>query len=233
MNNYQEFKIFLYLGLKEITVTVFDDKDDQIYQDIFIKEKDLYETNEVILNTFLDRNIYKIEKLINIFVKEINLVIDTDLFKSISISTKRKSFGKKITFYEMKQMLFEIREEIKKDNVDETIIHMLIKNYFANGQKLNYLDKELNCDNLIIEVEFICLSNHFINELNKKFKHYQVEINKIISANYVRNFNSNSKLSINQAAFKVLKGENFNEVLIVPKNTNKMGFFEKFFYLFS
>ena len=34
-------------------------------------------------------------------------------------------------------------------------------------------------------------------------------------------------------AFKILNGANENEVTIIEKNTKKLGFFEKFFQLFS
>ncbi len=233
MSNNQEFEIFLYLGIREITITVFDYKVNQIYQDTFKKEINSNETDQVYLNNFLDKNIYKIEKITKIFVRKINLVFDSSLFRSIRTSIKRKSSGKKINFQQMKQMLFEIREEIKNNNVGESIIHMLIENYFVNDQKIKSLDKELYCDSLIIDIQFITLSNNFIRELNKQFKHYQVEINRIISANYVRDFNFDTNLSINQAALKIFKGENYNEIFIVPKNTYKMGFFEKFFNLFS
>ena len=34
-------------------------------------------------------------------------------------------------------------------------------------------------------------------------------------------------------AYKILNGCNENEVMVIPKNTKKIGFFEKFFQLFS
>ena len=233
MNNYQEFDIFLNIGPKEIIISVFDKKNNQIYQDTFVKDSFLPETDENILNEFLDKNIFKIEKLTKIFVKKINLVVDSNLFKSVKVSTKRKSFGKKITLNEMKQMLHEIKEEVKENNLDSSIIHMLIENYDVDNKQLKDLDFELSCDSLIMEIQFIFLSNFFIRNLNVKFKHYQVEIDRILSANYVRNFNSQNGLTINQTALKIFNGENFNEVQIVPKNINKMGFFEKFFDLFN
>ena len=166
MNNYQEFDIFLNIGPKEISISAFDKRGNQIYQDIFVKDSFLPETDQNILSEFLDKNIFKLEKLTKIFVKKINLVVDSNLFKSVRASIKRKSFGKKITLNEMKQMLNEIKEEVKENNLDSSIIHMLIENYEVDNQRLKHLDHELNCDSLIIQVQFICLSNYFI-----KFKY--------------------------------------------------------------
>ncbi len=233
MNNYQEFDIFLNIGPKEISISAFDKRSNQIYQDIFTKDSFLPETDQNILSGFLDKNIFKLEKLTKIFVKKINLVVDSNLFNSVSVSIKRKSFGKKITLNEMKQMLHEIKEEVKENNLDSSIIHMLIEHYEVDNQRLKHLDYELSCDNLIVQIQFICLSNYFIKNLNTKFKHYQIEIGQILSASYVKNHNSEGSLTINQAALKIFKGENFNEVQIVPKNSTKMGFFEKFFNLFD
>ena len=105
----------------------------------------------------------------------------------------------------MKQMLNEIKEEVKENNLDSSIIHMLIENYEVDNQRLKHLDHELNCDSLIIQVQFICLSNYFIKNLNTKFKHYQIEIGQILSTSYVRNHNSEGSLTINQAALKFLR----------------------------
>ena len=70
-------------------------KDNQIYQDIFVKDSFLPETDQNILNEFLDKNIFKLEVLTKIFVKKINLVVDSNLFKSVRASIKKKIFLEK------------------------------------------------------------------------------------------------------------------------------------------
>ena len=40
-------------------------------------------------------------------------------------------------------------------------------------------------------------------------------------------------IEISEMAFDILNGCNVNEVMVVQKNTKKLGFFEKFFQLFS
>tara|TARA_B100000073_G_C23724539_1_gene568808 strand:+ start:1219 stop:1923 length:705 start_codon:yes stop_codon:yes gene_type:complete len=234
MNDHQEFKTFLNLGSENFLITVFDQNNNKIYEDKFFKEKNINEINDdELLNNFLDKNIFKIEKLTDNYIKKINLVIDKDIFTSTQVSIKQKSYGKKITFFEMKQMLSEIRELIKENNSDHSVIHMLIENYVINGQTHKNLDIELNCDDLILEIQFVCLTHKFVKSLNDKFKSYQIEIRQIFAGSYVRNFTNRLDLSINEMAFKIMNGENLNEVKIISKNPTKKGFFEKFFNLFS
>ena len=45
--------------------------------------------------------------------------------------------------------------------------------------------------------------------------------------------NSEKKFELPLIANKIMNGYNENEVLVIPKNLKKKGFFEKFFQLFS
>ena len=225
MNSIQKFETFLNLGLTEFNISVFDDSQSLIYEDKSTKEKSL--------NEFLDKNIYKIEKLTNDFIKNINLVVENYEFTSIKTSIKKNFLGKKITESEMKHMLFEIKEQIKENNPTKSIIHMLIEKYMINGQPYKELNQEINCHQLNLEMKFICLSNEYIKNLNSNFKNYQITINRIISANYANSFFNQKNLSTNELAFKIYAGENTNEVRFIPKNSRKMGFFEKFFNMFN
>ena len=110
---------------------------------------------------------------------------------------------------------------------------MLIEKYIINGQPYKELNQEINCHQLNLEMKFICLSNEYIKNLNSNFKNYQITINRIISANYANSFFNQKNLSTNELAFKIYAGENTNEVRFIPKNSRKMGFFEKFFNMFN
>ena len=49
----------------------------------------------------------------------------------------------------------------------------------------------------------------------------------------INNFFKNVDLDISEMAHKINSGYNLNEVTVVPKNSKKPAFFEKFFQLFS
>ena len=67
---------------------------------------------------------------------------------------------------------------------------------------------------------------------NKVLENYQINITKCLDGNYIKNFNK-EEIEISKMAFKILNGCNVNEVMVVQKNTKKLGFFEKFFNLFD
>ena len=75
-------------------------------------------------------------------------------------------------------------------------------------------------------------TNEIIYNLNKVLQNYQININKYVDGNYVKNFFNNDK-EISKMTFDILNGCNENEVMVVQKNTKKSGFFEKFFNLFD
>ena len=51
--------------------------------------------------------------------------------------------------------------------------------------------------------------------------------------NYIKNFFKDENKKFTKMAFQIQSGLNPNEVKIVPLNRAKIGFFEKFFQLFS
>jgi hypothetical protein len=69
--------------------------------------------------------------------------------------------------------------------------------------------------------------------LNKVLEEYQIKISKFIDGKYVKNFFKDDKLEISLATHKLINGFNDNEVIIIPKNTKNLGFFERFFNFFS
>ena len=51
--------------------------------------------------------------------------------------------------------------------------------------------------------------------------------------NYIKNFFKDENKKFNKMAFQIQSDLNHHEVKIVQKNRAKIGFFEKFFQLFS
>ena len=55
---------------------------------------------------------------------------------------------------------------------------------------------------------------------------------RLIDGDIVRDF-FNNDLELSEMTHKILSGHNENEVTFMPKNIKKLGFFERFFQLFS
>ena len=68
----------------------------------------------------------------------------------------------------------------------------------------------------------------------KVLENYQIKVSKYISVeHYVKNFFNEDNMELSKMAHKLKNGYNHNEVILIPKNIENKGFFEKFFQLFS
>ena len=62
---------------------------------------------------------------------------------------------------------------------------------------------------------------------------YQIKISKYMCANYIKSFFEKDDDDLSLMAYKLKNGYNENEVILISKNIENKGFFEKFFQLFS
>tara|TARA_B100000700_G_C15059576_1_gene864831 strand:+ start:4700 stop:5095 length:396 start_codon:yes stop_codon:yes gene_type:complete len=131
-------------------------------------------------------------------------------------------------------LINEAKENCKKTIDERRIIHLIIRNYKIGNQNYDSLPKDLNNKNFSIDLEFICLSNEIIKNLEKTLSKYQISIGQIVNADYIREFFTNED---NEDIFfmtkKILSGYNSNEVTLVDKSNKNQGFFEKFFNFFN
>ena len=94
---------------------------------------------------FLRVNILKVEK-IHKFINEINLIIDDSNFLLIQASIK-KDGGDKINKADQ-IILFDLKQQIKENNLDKTITYIKINN-FANKKISFTLEDNLNVTNYV------------------------------------------------------------------------------------
>ena len=154
-------------------------------------------------------------------------------FLDIDISIKKDNFGRKINKKILNYSLADANRQIKENYSDYEIVHLLIDKYFINDCTYYNFPNDISSDYLIIDLKFICLSSNIIKNLEKIFKNYQIKISKIISVKYLEDYFKDNKSDIFSNCQKILDGTNQNEVQLISKNQKKMGFFERFFLLFS
>ena len=87
-----DFEIFLYISKNRYQIFVYDKNYLKNLYNEEIKDIDEIELNT--LSKFLDENIYKIEKLIKKFVRNIILIIEDDKVLDVGISLKKKIMKK-------------------------------------------------------------------------------------------------------------------------------------------
>ncbi|MDA7814125.1 hypothetical protein N8990_04370 [Candidatus Pelagibacter sp.] len=228
-----DFETYLYISKDKFQIFVFNKKKlKNLYsQELKIDHQFDFKDPNILLN-FLDKNIYKIEKLIGNFIKNIilivenekNLKIDMGIKKSYETSLKQKSFSSNLT---------ELKDLFKKNYQDQTIMHMCIINYIIDGKKYSSFDAKPINNYFCIEVSFIAIDNKLVFAFDNMLEKYQIKIKQYMCGNYINKFIGDTGDEISIIANKLRNGLNINEITIVPKHKENEGFFEKFFQLFS
>ena len=228
-----DFETYLYISKDKFQIFVLNKKKlKNLYsQELKIDHQFDFKDLNILLN-FLDKNIYKIEKLIGNFIKNIILIVENEknlkinmgIKKSYETSLKQKSFSSNLT---------ELKDLFKKNYQDQTIMHMCIINYIIDGKRYSSFDTKLINDYFCIEVSFIAIDNKLVFAFDNVLEKYQIKIKQYMCGNYINNFIGDTGDEISIIANKLRNGLNINEITFVPKYKENKGFFEKFFQLFS
>jgi len=214
-----DFETFLYISKNKYQIFVYDKNNLKNLYDEEIKNDNEIELN--LLSKFLDDNIYKIEKMIKNFIRNIILIIEDDKVLDIGISLKKKNYEKNIDQKQLEKSLVEIKNIFRENYLDETIMHMIVVN------------NKNNDDYLFLEVNFISISNNFTFYFDKVLESHQIKISRYMSCRYIKSYISEDSTELFTMANKLNNGFNKNEVQLISKNVENIGFFEKFFQLFS
>ena len=214
-----EFETFLYISKNNYQIFVYDKNNLKNLYDEEIKNDNEIELN--LLSKFLDDNIYKIEKMIKNFIRNIILIIEDDKVLDIGISLKKKNYEKNIDQKQLEKSLVEIKNIFRENYLNETIMHMIVVN------------NKNNDDYLFLEVNFISISNNFTYYFDKVLENHQIKISRYMSCRYIKSYINEDSTELFTMANKLNNGFNKNEVQLISKNVKNIGFFEKFFQLFS
>ena len=235
MNNKFDFSTYLFLSKNKMIISVYKkNKFENIYEKEFLIDNQLNCIDYQELDNFLKNNIFKIEKILDNFIKKIVIIIDLDKFFFIELSIKKKDYEGLINLKSLSHLINEAKENCKRTIDDRRIIHLIVKNYVIDNENYEFLPKDLNNKNFSVDLKFICLSNEIIKNLEKILNKYQISLGRILNATHIKNFSSDKENeNIFLMANKILTGHNSNEVILVDKSKKNQGFFEKFFNFLS
>ena len=233
MTEETDFETYLYLSSNKFEIYLFDKKHiKNLFQETITFENDFNFLEFTDLIKFLDKNVFKIERLIGTFIKNIFLIIDNENNLMIKLSN-RKKIENKVNKENLKNTVIKLKNLINENYKNQTIMHILINNQLVyNDDETSLKGSEDNFPQYL-ELSFITLSNDLIINLNKVIQEYQIKISKFIDGKYVKNYFKDDELELSLATHKLINGYNDNEVIIVPKNTENQGIFERFFNVFS
>ena len=230
MNN---FKIFVNINIKLQKADIFINQDSNT-EPAF--SRILYLDNLVQLSSFeifLKKTIIETEKILNISFENLYLMVEDVRLNSIDISFKENFENKPVARTTVEYLLQDLRQQFLDNHNDKIIAHMVIKKCKLDGEEYSNIPFEKKCKNFVLEISFIYLKKNLVSNLQELFKKYQIEIDKIICTNYAKSLLNIEVDDLLKAGIAVIAGNNLNEVNVVSKKTNKLGFFEKLFHIFT
>ena len=234
MNKDLDFELYLSISKTEYWIYLFDTKNSKnFYKENFKLKKEQKFIDFNILNNFLEKNIFKIEKLIGKFIRNISLIIENDKIISIELGIKKKNYEKTISQKNIEKALFEIKDLFNKNYPDYRIMHMIINNYLVNKNKYSSIKNGLVGDEFCLEVIIISIPLKLTFELEEIMQKFHINTNQYFERKYVEKYCEYDVTQLSNSANLVQNGFNINEVKLIPKKLKKKGFFEKFFQLFS
>ena len=121
------FEVYLSISQKKFEIYLLDKKSlKNIYQEeVYLKsDTGLIDYNQ--LNSFLDKNIFKIEKLIGNFLRSIVVIIENDQTLNCSIGIKKKNYGEKIGKHYLERSLADLKDLFKENYHNSKIMHFMV-----------------------------------------------------------------------------------------------------------
>ena len=190
--------------------------------------------NFKIISNLLRNNIREFEKSLGLFLNKGNISIQSKSYQSIIFSTKN-IFDKKKLDEKVVSNLVKIGTQYFVNYEKKlSIIHIIINKYIIDGKNYNNIPRNIKFKKIILEIELICLDKKLINKISNLFKECNIEINKIVSFEYAKNFLDNEDdKTMCISAKKVLNGANKSEIKIQEINPSKSKIFDRIFNFFD
>ena len=109
-----DFETFLYISRNQYAIFVVDKRNSKnLYKQEFKIDNEINFDDLNYLSKFLDENIYRIEKSVGNFIKNITLIIDNNKILNVDIGIKKKFFEQLLSQNNLKNDLIEIKDSFK------------------------------------------------------------------------------------------------------------------------
>ena len=229
-----DFETYLSISSTGFEINLFDTKN---FKSLYKQNSEFLSTDKsidiIILNKFLEENIFKIEKLIGKFIKNVSLIIEIDQINKTYIGIKKKIYEDQLSLGYFENILIEVKDIYKKNYQDQKIMHMLLSRLLIDGKEYSLFNEIKTGDQACLEVEFISISKELIAEIDELLKKYHIKIVEYLDGNYIKKFIKKDNTDFCQLVYQIKNGLNKNEINIITKKTKKIGIFEKFFQFFG
>jgi hypothetical protein len=177
------------------------------------------------LEIFFTNNLINIEKSLKEFIKKIYFIIDIDNSLSINLAIKYNFESELISEKKINDLLNYLKYQFTKYTKDQKIIHMSISKLLIDGKEKDLSQFNDTLKDLILEVKFECLKYKIVYLIKKILSKYQISVEKILIADYLKQSTENKTENIVYLANKFISSKNSNEVSWTNKKPYKHGFF--------
>ncbi len=232
MTEVKNLETYLCLSSNKYSIYLIDKNKSEILYNNEINI-DYYVESFEYLSKFLDDNIFKLEKFVGKFIKNIIVIIDNNKTLSFDIGIKKNNYEKIPNTNYLKLILQETKDLFTQSYQDQKLMHMIVINYLIDGKNYSYLENDLKSKEFCLQINFISIPNNISHDIQKVLEKYQIKANKYLDEGYVKNFFKGQDIVFPLMINKILNGMNENEVQLVSKNEENKGIFEKFFQLFN
>ena len=189
MTELSNFEVYLNISHKKFEIYLLDKKNlKNIYkQELYVQNNTgLIDYN--LLSSFLDKNIFKIEKLIGNFLKTVSIIIENDQILNCSIGIKKKNYSEKINKQYLKSCLTELKDLFKENYQNNKIMHFIINRYLIDGVDCMLFDEEISGDHMCVEVNFISVPNILTKKIDQVLEKYQIKADRFFDKKYIKAF---------------------------------------------
>ena len=232
------FDIYFEFNNTNLNLAAFNNNNDKLeyykehsYLSYFENYKEL---NFEKLDKLIENSIIEVEKSTKEFVRDIYLIIKTSESISIQISVRKNNEGNEISKEDAMYLIQDAKQQLLRSNSNLGIIHIIVESYLLDDVKKNFLPLDQKCKKFSMDIKFVCFPKDLIESFEKLFSKHQIDINRFICLNYLGEFNfRNTGQNACKRAKDIVRGINKQEVVLVPKEHKKKGFFEKLFHFFN
>ena len=230
----KDIETYLFISPSAVRIYLFDIKNcKNLFKEELIYTNEEKTINLNILNSFLEENFFKIEKLLGNFINNIFLIVENKNITNTYFGIKKKIYDETINMRNLENMLKDAKDLFKENYRNEKIMHLIIDKYIVDGRNYFSFQDDLKGENFCLELQFSSISNSTVQQIEKVLEKFHIKISHYINGNYIKKMLEKENLEFSEMVHKVKSGFNENEVRLIPKNLRKKGFFEKFFQLFS
>ena len=183
--NKEKFETILDYGASKLRIGTFNN--DYTKNKFFLNEEKINNLENYINK--INKIIKILERKINTHLNNINIMIDTSEFFCIDIGLKKNFDNRLVKSKDIKHLLNTINSLIKQNYSNYKIVHFIITKIVIDKKEFDYFpENDLNCDEFIIEVKFICLTSIFFEKLTNTFKKQFLTIKKIFCTSYIKSY---------------------------------------------